>query len=435
VRKAHRREKINKKDWKYAASRLGDEYYVHTCGVYGCASAHLFWARKAALLIRLLWAFIDDDDTLWMFIYVDDFLFLIHLSRFWPQATFLLFMLCIMGTPFSWQKMAAGLRLTWIGFLLDSKIGATGLDSPKRLELVQLLTTVAVDVLITKDRFKPIPHKLSWAATALEHFKPLLQPLFAFLNVFFKERMAIPGLVRLTIHFMITAITGAPLHQSVEFQRRLPGSGGTDASGQRTHRKCGIGGWFCLGPAYRGTAHWFMYAFDPSTLPWAFDRDEDSSRRISALELLGTAVYLKMVIHALQLGPHNGPVATKVVIPGVTDNQGNSHILARLYTKRWPGAAVLMEISQDLMSADLSVDVEFAGREDNTWSDALANGCATGFDGSRRYSPDLADPSYWHVLPVALRLGADMGMHLGTGSKRKKSYCAPSVVDLAAFSG
>ena len=74
VKKAHRQEKIRRKDWKYAVSKLGDdEFYVHKCGVYGIASAHLFWGRKAALLIWLLWAFIAEDDTLWIFIYVEDF--------------------------------------------------------------------------------------------------------------------------------------------------------------------------------------------------------------------------------------------------------------------------------------------------------------------------------------------------------------------------
>ena len=58
VRKAHWREKVRTQDWKYLVSAIGEEYYVYTCGVYGCASAHLFCARKAALLIRLLWAFI-----------------------------------------------------------------------------------------------------------------------------------------------------------------------------------------------------------------------------------------------------------------------------------------------------------------------------------------------------------------------------------------
>lgn len=74
VKKAHRREKVAKKDWKYMVSPLGpDEYYIHKAGFYGIASAHLFWARKAALLVCLLWAFIDSDDALWIFIYVDDF--------------------------------------------------------------------------------------------------------------------------------------------------------------------------------------------------------------------------------------------------------------------------------------------------------------------------------------------------------------------------
>ena len=34
VSKAHRREKVNQKDWKYTVSAMGeDEVYVHTCGV------------------------------------------------------------------------------------------------------------------------------------------------------------------------------------------------------------------------------------------------------------------------------------------------------------------------------------------------------------------------------------------------------------------
>ena len=73
---------------------------------------------------------------------MDDFLFLINVGRFWPQATFLLFLLCIFGTPFSWNKLAAGMRLTWIGFHLNAKVGVTGLDLYKRAELVQVLHQV-----------------------------------------------------------------------------------------------------------------------------------------------------------------------------------------------------------------------------------------------------------------------------------------------------
>ena len=434
VKKAHRREKIRRKDWKYAVSKLGsDEYYVHKCGVYGIASAHVYWARKAALLVRLLWAFIEDDDTLWIFIYVDDFLFLINIHRFWAQAAFLLYMLCVLGTPFSWQKMAAGMQVSWIGFDLHSKLGATGIPDDKRRVLIELLQRTRQRALVSRAEFKSIPHKLSWATTALEHLRPLLQPLFAFLHAFIKDKMAVPGLVQVCLEFYIRQLCDAPLYQSVEFRHRLHCWGSTDAAGKRGGRRCGIGGWFCTGDAIRAKAHWFTFLFVPETLPWAFDRDEDSSRRISALELLGTAVYIKMVAAVLALRPTAGPPLTprgvQVIIPGCTDNQGNKHALARLYTKRWPGAAVLMEIAHDIVQFDLALDVEFAGRDDNRWADALANGRSDGFDPSLQYSPDISADEFWHLLPQVLRMGADMGMHLG--AKQKRRACAPTAQHFA----
>ena len=89
-----------------------------------------------------------------------------------------------------------------------------------------------------------------------------------------------------------------------------------------------------------------------------------------------------------------------------------------------------MEIAHDLISHDLAVDVGFAPREENKWSDALANGNASGFDPSLRYDLDLSDDESWHVLPGAIKLGIDMGMYLGR--KRKGSITTPSVKDLAA---
>ena len=78
--------------------------------------------------------------------------------------------------------------------------------------------------------------------------------------------------------------------------------------------------------------------------------------------------------------------------------------MARLYTKKWPGAAVLMEIAHDLIAYDVAIDIDFTPRDDNMWSDALANGCSAGFDPALRYNPDISQPEYWHALPKLLRL-------------------------------
>ena len=57
------------------------------------------------------------------------------------------------------------------------------------------------------------------------------------------------------------------------------------------------------------------------------------------------------------------------------------------------------------MANDISVDVEFCGREDNAWGDAPANGNCNGFDPNLWYNPDLTSDGYWHVLPHMLKLG------------------------------
>ena len=144
VRKAFRRDKVHGADWKYIVLTIGDDNFVHKCGVYGCSSVHLLWVWKAALLVRLLWSFIGEDDAMWMFIYVEDFFFLLIIARLWPQATLLLYLLRISGTPISWRKLAAGMRLAWIGFHLDAKLGATGIDIGKRAGLLSLLEAINV---------------------------------------------------------------------------------------------------------------------------------------------------------------------------------------------------------------------------------------------------------------------------------------------------
>ena len=135
--------------------------------------------------------------------------------------------------------------------------------------------------------------------------------------------MVIPHLVHLLLDFMIAVLQSRPWHMAADSRSTLPGMGGTDATGKRSALRCGIGGWYCPNEVDKGNAIWFMYEFCPDELPWAFDRDEDSSRRISALELLGTAVYVKMIIHWLRSRTHRSgskPLALGVTIPGSTDN-------------------------------------------------------------------------------------------------------------------
>ena len=53
ITKAHRRIKVMRKDWKYIATKVGDEVFLNTAGAFGIASAQYYWGRMAAALLRL----------------------------------------------------------------------------------------------------------------------------------------------------------------------------------------------------------------------------------------------------------------------------------------------------------------------------------------------------------------------------------------------
>ena len=78
-------------------------------------------------------------------------------------------------------------------------------------------------------------------------------------------------------------------------------------------------------------------------------------------------------------------LASMAVTGGSTDNLGNTYVLAKFYTQRWPGAAILMEIASLMLASDSYMAISHVPRERNTWADDLANLDITGFDPAKRW--------------------------------------------------
>ena len=60
-------------------AKIGDHYWVNKVGTYGMASAQYHWGRMAAILSRILYMLFPD--IAWIFVYVDDFAFILDSNQ------------------------------------------------------------------------------------------------------------------------------------------------------------------------------------------------------------------------------------------------------------------------------------------------------------------------------------------------------------------
>ena len=67
-----------------------------------------------------------------------------------------------------------------------------------------------------------------------------------------------------------------------------------------------------------------------------------------------------------------------------TDNKGNTFALLKGVSNKYPLTILLMELAEELRSKDLSMDLEWVRRDENTVVDDLSNGKYEAFDQSLR---------------------------------------------------
>ena len=109
--KAHRRIKVQEKDWGMQACRLQEgRLWVNRVGTYGVSSAGYWWSRLAAVLLRLFYYLIGrrwDPEAL---LFADDLKLLAsRRSEILDLAGIIaIFVAC--GVPFKWSKCRGGLR-------------------------------------------------------------------------------------------------------------------------------------------------------------------------------------------------------------------------------------------------------------------------------------------------------------------------------------
>ena len=131
-----------------------------------------------------------------------------------------------------------------------------------------------------------------------------------------------------------------------------------------------LGGWRCRGAANTKNATWFAISLNRRNAPWAFQKGE-AFRTIASLELLGVLVGLMVLVPDEEL--HGAERSGLLRISCGTDNLGNTYLLDRLITTKYPLGVVLMEVAHQCHRKGLSLRADWVPRLENQEADDLTN--------------------------------------------------------------
>jgi len=386
VSKAHRRVKIQRKDWKYQVAKINGKYWVNKVGTYGVASAQLYWGRSAALKLRLLYYLFVV--LPWGFVYVDDFAFLLNETSCLQLSMALLSTLIALGCPLSWHKTALGELNVWLGFQINTFMMTSMMAPSKHCVVQEMLSLLVAGAPITFKQLESLLGRLVWATSACPMMKPFLQPFWAMKAQI--QTSGRPGLLVRLIAKVLSIILSEQTTAISPYGASSCWTGASDAGASTDHAT--IGGWFSekQNPEQQ-EVYWFLLDLDSDQHPWAFDKG-DPKLRIAAMELFGSLLLFRHLVQRQETA-----AKTALYVPLLTDNMGNVYSVLNARTKQWPCSAIMMELISEAHLSSVFPDIRHVRRELNTWADDLTNHRTSGFDVNRRVSAvDQSRP--WRLL-------------------------------------
>ena len=103
-------------------------------------------------------------------------------------------------------------------------------------------------------------------------------------------------------------------------------------------------------------------------------------------------------------------------LSGTTDNQGNTWVLSRLMTTKFPLLIVLGELAHQLRDKHMDLALNWSPRDQNEEADALTNGDFTAFDQNLRIVTKIEDIAF-KVLPELLKVSEDLYVAIQEGKR------------------
>ena len=133
------------------------------------------------------------------------------------------------------------------------------------------------------------------------------------------------------------------------------------------------------------------FSLNQRNAPWAFSKGE-SFRTIASLELLGVLVGLMVLTPEAE---ESGATRRGLLrISCGTDNLGNTYLLDRLITTKYPLGVVLMEVAHQCRVRGLSLRADWVPRQENQEADDLTNMEFKSFDAKHRLDVNLEELNF-----------------------------------------
>ena len=183
VARAHRLVKIAEEDWGLQACKTGvgrpSKLWLNKVGTFGISSAAYHWSRFMSGLGRAAFYLLGRTE-IYMLIYVDDLLWLARVSqKRIEKVCLVIFFFVVLGLPFSWHKFKGGDEFGWVGFVLNIRECKLGLSVQRAQWLVKWLSQTSTPSCVRIADVSAVLGRLSFALSALGHFRPFLGPVYA----------------------------------------------------------------------------------------------------------------------------------------------------------------------------------------------------------------------------------------------------------------
>jgi hypothetical protein len=377
--------RVKLKACEFTDEELDQTVWVNTVGTFGVGSAGYWWGRAGAAVMRLSHYLQGRDRALWLLLYSDDSWATAQGEQVDRDLLLHLLVLVVLGTPLAWHKLKGGHVLEWIGYAIDVGRFEIGVTEKRVHWAIRWIDDKVREGEVRLGELREGLGRLQFVAGPLEHLRPFLGPLYAWASAGHRfARPRLPVMIRLVLEFlakelavggMVSCATGLEDLGEV-FRLDAKAEGSTVA----------IGGWRCRGAAKTKDTSWFAVSLTRQNAPWAFQKGE-AFRTIASLELLGVLVGLMVLM------PEIGSVGSErtglLTLSCGTDNLGNTFLLDRLLTTKYPLGVVLMEVAHQCRRRGLSLRANWVPRLENQEADDLTNLEFKSFDVSKRLDVDL----------------------------------------------
>ena len=264
-----------------------------------------------------------------------------------------------LGTPFSFKKFRGGFRVPFVGFELDYSTWQVGMSDSRGAWIVSWIKDARSKRFVVQVRlFREFLGRLGFVSRIVVWIKPHLAPLYAWSSAVSKSTVAkLPETVILTLLYLEKTLDEftfkvnpcrKPTHQ---------------VAGFRTDAKCAdgyvvIAGWE-LSDDPR-SSRWFSLRLLPDDAPYLFDDRGKSQWASGSAELLATLAALHI------FGYLSASVDRKeldVECAADTDNQGNSRLLRKRSSTKWPLMLINMQLSDLLLRSSLKLLLRWRPRD------------------------------------------------------------------------